>query len=144
MKTKTDNRPETGRVYRHFKGGLYIPREFAEHTETGDELVIYASITEPNRLWARPLSMWNETVTVNGVEVTRFSRFEDPDEMLEAVWDAMEDEPFDEEPGGDQYICHDFYVFRQGTCLDDIWHYFDTHHSKGVHWLLYERKRVWQ
>lgn len=44
-------------VYRHFKGGLYIPVKEAEHTETGEVLVIYQSV-ETGKLWARPKDMF--------------------------------------------------------------------------------------
>jgi hypothetical protein len=37
---------------------LYIIYDFAEHTETGEKLVIYHSLYAPYKLYARPLDMF--------------------------------------------------------------------------------------
>lgn len=56
-----------GATYRHFKGGLYRITGFATHTESGQLLVIYKSLTRNNDFndgvtWARPLDMFCETI----------------------------------------------------------------------------------
>lgn len=43
-----------GGIYRHFKGGEYIVLTTAKHTETGEPLVIYASMSGGQDHWARP------------------------------------------------------------------------------------------
>ena len=48
--------------YRHYKGNIYIVKDVAEHTETEEELVIYGCLKEPDKLWARPVSMWNDVI----------------------------------------------------------------------------------
>ena len=48
--------------YKHYKGGAYRVLNVAEHTNTGEKLVIYFSIRNRNEIWARPLSEWNEEV----------------------------------------------------------------------------------
>ena len=65
--------------YRHFKGGVYIVIGTATHSETGEELVIYHKAgsglvvtDEEQKLWARPVKMWNETVYRHGSEKPRF------------------------------------------------------------------------
>ena len=65
--------------YRHFKGGVYIVIGTATHSETGEELVIYHKVgsglvvtDEEQKLWARPVKMWNETVYRHGSEKPRF------------------------------------------------------------------------
>ena len=35
---------EVGRIYRHFKGSSYYIRHIAEHTETGEAMVVYSKI----------------------------------------------------------------------------------------------------
>lgn len=62
--------------YRHYKGMDYEVMEVATHTETEEQLVIYRALYGEFGLWARPLTMFLETVTVNGETVPRFRRLE--------------------------------------------------------------------
>ena len=60
------------------------------------------------------------------------------DELLEKLWTELEDVPF-EEDGGIEYLDDNYLDFEIGeTSKDDIWHWFDDRHSKGVQYLLYE------
>lgn len=63
--------------YRHFKGGAYEVIGVARHSETEEELVIYRALYDGGSLWARPLSMWKETVIHEGTEVPRFTYLEE-------------------------------------------------------------------
>ena len=45
-------------VYRHHKGMYYIVEDVAEHTETGEKLVIYRALYGGGRVWARPYDMF--------------------------------------------------------------------------------------
>ena len=45
-------------VYRHFKGDLYIVEDLAEHTETGEGMVVYRALYGEGKLWARPLELF--------------------------------------------------------------------------------------
>ena len=72
--TKTTVTP--GR-YRHFKGGLYEVLGLARHSETLEELVVYRALYGEGGLWVRPLAMFQNSVTLDGREVPRFTRLPD-------------------------------------------------------------------
>lgn len=54
--------PRIGEHWSHFKGGIYVIEGMAIHTETGEKLVIYSSLTDERKTWARPLSIFTGTV----------------------------------------------------------------------------------
>ncbi len=64
-------------TYRHYKGQDYEVIGVARHSETLEELVVYLALYDSKEfgeraLWVRPLSMFMETVEVDGVAVPRF------------------------------------------------------------------------
>ena len=66
-----------GSIWRHYKGNCYCVIDLALHSETLEPLVIYRDVDCPEKVWARPLSMWEETVSVGGVRRPRFERESD-------------------------------------------------------------------
>ncbi|MAD15344.1 MAG: hypothetical protein CL579_04590 [Alteromonadaceae bacterium] len=62
--------------YRHYKGNDYEVIGVAKHSEDESELVVYRPMYGECGLWVRPLSMFEETVEVNGQTVPRFSFIE--------------------------------------------------------------------
>jgi hypothetical protein len=64
--------------YKHYKSeGEYEVIGVAKHSETLDDLVIYKHPgNELSELWARPLSMFLEKITVDGKEISRFGYIE--------------------------------------------------------------------
>lgn len=65
---------EVGSIYRHYKGKKYRVLSLALHSESLETLVIYECLYKnpKGQIWARPISMWNETVTVDGLTQARF------------------------------------------------------------------------
>lgn len=59
-------------LYRHYKGNIYRLLYIARHSETLEEMVIYQDVNEIQKVWARPASMWEETVEVGGRIIPRF------------------------------------------------------------------------
>lgn len=59
--------------YRHFKGKEYEVLYVATHSETMEPMVVYRALYGERGVWVRPASMWNETVTREGVTVRRFT-----------------------------------------------------------------------
>ncbi len=53
-----------GKVYQHYKGGLYKVLHLAPHSETGELLVIYQSLNFGS-YYARPLENWCTPVNHN-------------------------------------------------------------------------------
>ena len=47
-----------GRVVKHFKNKDYLVLDVAEHTETGQTLVIYKALYGENKVYARPIKMF--------------------------------------------------------------------------------------
>ena len=69
------------RVYRHFKGDYYIVVDVAEHSETGEKLVIYRTLYEEGKLYARPYDMFMSKVDREKYpDVEQEYRFEEVDE----------------------------------------------------------------
>lgn len=53
---------KAGQLYRHFKGTLYRVLAVAEHTESGQSLVVYHAESAPGKVWVRPLTMFMSAV----------------------------------------------------------------------------------
>ncbi|WP_409423742.1 DUF1653 domain-containing protein [Pseudoalteromonas sp. RW-H-Ap-1] len=60
-------------LYQHYKGPQYKVIHVATHSETEEQLVIYQALYGEFGIWARPLSMFTETVEKDGKTIARFA-----------------------------------------------------------------------
>lgn len=65
--------------------------------------------------------------------ICEFDTLTERDEELEALWDKFGDVPMNPDT---EKIEEPFIHFPAGTDREDIWHWFDERHSKGVAYLL--------
>lgn len=65
--------------YQHYKGMKYLVLGVAKHSETKEDLVVYVTLYDNDlaNLWARPLEMFLENITIDGKEVPRFKKIDD-------------------------------------------------------------------
>lgn len=78
---------------------------------------------------------WDDGRTLAIVpEVDSFEKIELTDEVLEQLWQSFADVPMN--PDTEKMEAW-FLHFGAGTDREDIWRWFDQHHSKGVAYLLY-------
>ena len=67
-------------------------------------------------------------------QATEMATLRERDRILEHFWAELEDVPMDPDTEG---LEAPFLHFPVGTQREDIWHWFDQRHSKGVVYLLY-------
>ncbi len=72
-------------LYQHFKGAYYHVMEVARHSETQEPLVIYRALYGEKGVWARPLSMFTETIEKDGVSIPRFAYLDPQTQVLEVA-----------------------------------------------------------
>lgn len=64
------------------------------------------------------------------------------DEKLEELWDDLTDVLFDEDAEGRLVLMSEWHRFPKGTEREEIWHWFDERHSRGVAYLLYGKEAI--
>lgn len=59
-----------GKIFRHFKGDLYLVLDFVIHSETGEKLVLYKALYGDCGMFVRPYDMFVEEVPEGKVNPT--------------------------------------------------------------------------
>lgn len=105
--------PKVNEVYRHFKGNLYQIIAIAEHSETGENLVVYQALYGEGKVYARPLDMFMEKVDRDKYpDVAQEYRFElqkDTDNAQIEVQDREETEELNIDPMVLEFLDADSY-----------------------------------
>lgn len=52
------NKVKINRIYKHFKGDLYLVEDIAIHSETNEKYVVYRALYGDNLLYIRPYDMF--------------------------------------------------------------------------------------
>ena len=69
-----------GKIFRHFKGDLYLVEDFVTHSETQEKLVLYRALYGSCGLYVRPYNMFIEEVPTEKENPTdqkyRFQEYE--------------------------------------------------------------------
>lgn len=94
---------------------------YQHNNETGEDIP-YNCLTQSEHQWL--FDALNDQSLINS--------------YLEKKWGELDDVPFDDPgPECDLVLAEDWWAFKVGTEREDIWHYFDQHHSKGVAYLMH-------
>lgn len=74
-------------IVRHFKGNIYLILDVAEHTETGERVVVYKALYGEGKVWVRPIDMFLDKVPEGKENPTgqiwRFEEYQPEDVVLD-------------------------------------------------------------
>lgn len=67
-------------IYEHYKGQRYEVIDTLRHSETEELMVLYRALYGDQGLWARPYTMFFQTLLINDKETPRFKYIGDENE----------------------------------------------------------------
>lgn len=70
---------EVGARYQHYKGNYYKVIAIGRHSEDHEEYIVYQGEYDcptfgSRPVWVRPISLFQERITIDGIEKPRFCR----------------------------------------------------------------------
>ena len=80
------------------------------------------------------LHIWRPVAGKLNSPYEKFVTIRERDTALERLWGELSNVPIDPRT---EKLEDDWFIFQRGTEKEDIWHWFDRRHSKGVAYLLY-------
>ncbi len=94
---------------------------------------VYEAVAVVNRLNQENRIDYSDYSTImDGLE--EIETLQERDQILEDLWSEFSDVPMDPDT---ECIEDQFLGFPVGTNREEIWHWFDVRHSKGVAFLMY-------
>lgn len=118
---KIDRIPRPGGFYRHFKDKLYQVLAVAEHTETGEQLVVYQALYGDYRIYARPLKMFiSEVDHEKYPEAVQRYRFEEVDMRAEGIEKSGQEAEDQVSPWMERFLDAEGYE-AQLEALNQMW-----------------------
>lgn len=109
----------------------YIHELRSNHYNNVDTCILWAAY----ELFCRQFK-W-ERIVIQNADAEIEMEFKTQDELVEKMWETLTDVNIDE----NECIEQNWFIFNAGTDREEIWYWFDEHHSKGVVWLMYDRDR---
>lgn len=67
-------------IYEHYKGNRYEVIDTLRHSENEELMVLYRALYGDEELWARPYTMFFETISIDSKEIPRFKYIGQSDE----------------------------------------------------------------
>lgn len=108
----------------------------------GPQGVLEITADEYNQAWeegAADFDINEEIVDYKNRIVNSSTEIKCSDDEVERLWESFADVPMNPET---EEIEEDFMEFPAGTKREDVWHWFDKNHSKGIAHLLYGKEDI--
>ncbi len=105
----------------------FYPINDSEHWNSIDACIGWAAyylINNANKSW--------HCIKIRNPNMELEKEYYTKDTLIEDLWRTFIDVNIDE----NECIEQNWFIFEKGTYREEIWHWFDENHSKGVGWLI--------